>query len=73
MAIPASDMRFAFSPMRYMGMNASATLTGIVTMGMIADGTCHRKMRMMIETITISSISFSFTVWIAPSISSERS
>jgi len=34
--------------MKYMGMKARATLTGMVTMGMMALGTCQRKMRMMI-------------------------
>ena len=39
--MPESDMRFAFTPIRYMGMNESATDTGIVTIGMIAEG-CAR-------------------------------
>ena len=54
-------------------MNDSATLTGMVMIGMIADGMCQRKTRMMIETMMISSVSFPFTVWIDSSISSERS
>ena len=73
MAMPASDMRFAFRPMRYMGMKAMATETGMVTMGTIADGMCHRKMRMMIETMIISSTSLCFTVVMARLMSSERS
>ena len=36
--MPASDMMLAFSPMQYMGMKASATDTGMVTMGTMADG-----------------------------------
>ncbi len=71
--MPASDMRFAFRPSRYMGRKASATLTGMVTMGMSAEGMCQRKMRMMIETTTISSMSFPLTVSMAWSMSSERS
>ena len=73
MAMPASDIRLAFMPMAYMGMKASATETGMVTMGTMAEGTCQRKIRMMIETITISSTSLSFTVPMAWSMSSERS
>ena len=45
----------------------------MVTIGMIADGMCQRKMRMMSETMTISSISLSFTVSMARSMSSDRS
>jgi hypothetical protein len=73
MAMPASDMRLAFSPMKCMGMKASATLTGMVTMGMMALGMCQRKTRMMMETTIISSISFHFTVSMAWSMSTERS
>ena len=73
MAMPASDMRLAFSPMAYMGMKASATETGMVTMGMMAEGMCQRKMRMMIETMMISSMSLFFTVSMASPMSSERS
>src|SRR3990172_3512269 len=72
-AMPASDMRFALSPMKYMGMKASATDTGMVTIGMMAEGTCHRKTRMMIETMMISSTSLWETVSMAASMSSERS
>ena len=71
--MPASDMRFALSPIACSGMKASATLTGMVTMGTIAEGKCQRKSRMTIETMTISSISLSLTVPMARSISSERS
>ena len=61
-AIPASDIRFAFSPMRYMGMKASTTLIGIVRIGTMDDGTCQRKSNMMSETTMISSTSLSLTV-----------
>ena len=44
--MPASDMMFAVTPSRYIGMNASSTEIGIVTIGTIADGMCQRKMRM---------------------------
>ena len=71
--MPARLMRLAFSPMKYMGMKARATLTGMVTMGTSALGTCQRKTRMMRETTMISSMSFPFTVSMAWSMSSERS
>ncbi len=73
MAMPARLMRLAFWPMPYMGMKARATDTGMVMMGTMADGTCHKKMRMMIETTIISSMSLCFTVLMALWISSERS
>ena len=41
--MPASDMMFEVRPMKYIGMKASSTETGIVTIGMIADGMCQRK------------------------------
>ncbi len=41
-------------------MNASATDIGMVTIGTIADGMCQRKIRMMSETMMISSISLCF-------------
>lgn len=40
MAMPASDMRLAFCPMKYMGTKARATDTGMVTMGTTTEGTC---------------------------------
>ena len=73
MAMPASDIRLAPMPMAYMGMKASATETGMVTMGTMADGTCQRKIRITIDTITISSTSFDFTVPMAWAMSSDRS
>jgi hypothetical protein len=73
MAIPASDIRFAFSPIAYMGMKASATLMGMVRMGTMALGTCQRKTRMTMQTMTISSTSLCFTVSMARPISTERS
>jgi len=72
-AIPASDIRLAFTPKSFNGMNDRATATGMVTIGMIDEGKCQRKTRMTIETMMISSISLSLTVPIARSIRSERS
>ena len=67
MAMPASDMRLALRPISFMGMKASATDTGMVTMGTMDEGKCQRKMRMISETMMISSISLSFTVSMAAS------
>ncbi len=50
MAMPDSDIKFAFRPINFMGMKARASDTGMVTIGMIEDGKCHKKIRMMIET-----------------------
>ena len=72
-AIPDSDIRFAFSPIRYMGMKASITLIGMVRMGTMAEGMCQRKSRMMMDTTIISSISLSVTVLMARPMRSERS
>jgi hypothetical protein len=36
-AIPASDIRLALSPIKYMGMKASTTLIGMVRMGPMAE------------------------------------
>ena len=36
-AIPASDIRLALSPIKYMGMKASTTLIGMVRMGTMAE------------------------------------
>ena len=55
------------------GMNARTTEIGIVRIGTIALGTCQRKIRMMIETTMISSISFPFSVSTERSMRSERS
>ena len=73
MAIPASDIRFAPRPRACRGMKASATDTGMVTMGTMAEGMCQRKIRITSETITISSMSLFRTVPMAWPMSSERS
>ena len=41
--------------MKYIGMKASSTETGIVTIGTIADGMCQRKSRITRLTMSISS------------------
>ena len=43
MAMPPSDMMFDVMPISCNGMNAISTAIGIVTIGMIALGTCQRK------------------------------
>ena len=41
--------------MKHMGMKASSTETGIVTIGTMAEGMCQRKIRMTRLTMIISS------------------
>jgi hypothetical protein len=41
------------NPQRYIGMKASNTETGIVTIGIMADGICHRNIKMTQLTISI--------------------
>ncbi len=73
MAIPASDMMLEVTPMKYMGMKARTTETGIVMMGTIEDGMCQRKTRMTRLTMIISETSSCFRFSIERSISSDRS
>ena len=54
-------------------MKERTTTAGIVTIGMTAEGTCHRKIRMTSETMSISRISSCLKVLMERSISSERS
>ena len=61
------------TPMKYIGMKASSTETGIVTIGTIADGMCQRKTRITSETMIISIVSSCRSVSMARSIRSERS
>ncbi len=56
-----------------MGMNEISTAMGMVTMGMMALGMCHRKIRITRLTMTISSTSVCFSVSMERRISSERS
>jgi len=72
-AIPVIDMMFVVSPMKYMGMKARVTEIGIVRIGMMDDGMCHRKMRMTTLTMMISTVSSCLSVSMDRSISSERS
>jgi hypothetical protein len=71
--MPDSDMMFAVRPMKYIGMNASSTETGIVTIGTSADGTCQRKIRITTLTITNSSRSECSSVPMARSMRFARS
>ena len=73
MAMPASDMMLEEIPINRIGMNASSTATGIVMMGTIADGMCHRKIRITMLTMMISRISSCRSVAIDRSMRSERS
>ncbi len=57
MAMPAIDMMLTVTPRKYIGMNASSTETGIVTIGTTADGMCHRKTRITSDTMIISMVS----------------
>ena len=56
-AMPPSDMMFDVSPIILIGMNAMMMAIGIVTIGMMALGTCQRKIRMTSATMISSSIS----------------
>ena len=71
--MPASDMMLEEMPISRIGMNASSTDTGMVMMGTIADGMCHRKIRITTLTMTIWSISSWRSVSIDRSMRSERS
>src|SRR5262252_4181232 len=72
-AIPARDMMLELMPIQYMGMKASNTETGMVTIGMMAEGMCQRKSRMTKLTMIISTISSCLRVSMDRSINSERS
>src|SRR5258707_1165391 len=72
MAIPPSDMMFAVKPVACTGMKARITAIGIVKIGMMALGTCQRKIRKTMLTITSSSISVRRKVSIDRSIKSQR-
>ncbi len=71
--MPASDMMFDEMPISRIGMNASSTDTGMVMMGTIADGMCHRKIRITRLTMTISRMSSWRSVAIERSMRSDRS
>ena len=56
-AIPANDIMLDVSFIPNMGINDKITATGIVIMGIKADGKCQRKNRITKLTIIISSVS----------------
>ncbi len=72
-AMPPSDMMFEVSPIAFIGMNAMITATGMVMMGIIALGTCQRKIRMTMATMINSSVSVCFRFSMERSMRSERS
>ena len=53
--MPANDMMFAVSPMKYIGMNASATAMGSVTMARAAPPKSSRNTITISETMMLSS------------------
>src|SRR5215831_1648128 len=72
-AIPARDMMLELMPIQYIGMKARSTETGIVTIGMMAEGMCQRKSRMTKLTMIISTISSCLSVSMDRSINLEWS
>src|ERR1043166_3531270 len=72
-AMPASDMMFEVTPMKYMGMKHSTTEIGIVMIGTMADGMCQRKKRITTLTMSISMISSCFRLSMDFWINSDRS
>src|ERR1017187_64960 len=70
MAMPARLVMLEVIPMKYIGMNASATEIGTVMIGTMADGMCQRKNRITKLTMIISMIRSSFKLstdfWINP-------
>ena len=54
-------------------MKARMIAAGSVKIGMTALGMCQRKIRMISETMIISSSSSCLSVWMERSISSDRS
>ena len=73
MAIPPSDMMFAFRPITRMARNAIRTPMGSVRIATSALCACSRKRIVTSATMIDSSTSFSRRVAIARSISPERS
>ena len=72
-AMPPSDMMLELRPSRRIGMNAMATVTGIVMMGMSALGTCQRKIKITMATMINSSNRVCVRLSIERRIRSERS
>ncbi len=73
MAIPASDMMLAVTPIIRKGMNEIRTARGMVMMGMTALGKCQRNRSTTSETVIITSTMVHFRLSIARLISSDRS
>ncbi len=63
----------AVSPIMRNGMKEMRTAKGIVMMGMMALGMCHRNSRMTSATVTITSNSVDFTLPMECWINSDRS
>src|ERR1035441_10621676 len=72
-AMAPSDMMFEVRPIIFMGMKAMMTATGMVTIGMVALGMCHRKIMMTIATMINSSVSVCFRFSMERKINSDRS
>ena len=72
-AMPPSDMMFALSPIRAIGMKASRTAIGRVRIGISALRKWNRKSTMTALTMSISCKSSRQSVCTARWISSERS
>ncbi len=71
--MPDRLMMLEVMPMKYIGMNASATEIGMVTIGTSADGICQRKNKITMLTMIISSNRSCFRLSMDLRINSERS
>ncbi len=56
MAMPPSDMMLAVRPMPSKGTKEISTASGMVTIGMIALGTCHRNSRITKHRVRMTSM-----------------
>ena len=57
MAIPAKDIMFDVNFIPIKGIKDKTTATGIVMMGINAEGKCHKNKKMIKLTMIISSVS----------------
>ena len=64
---------FAVSPIKYIGIKASKLDTGMVIIGVKAEGKCHKNKSIIKLTIIISSTNWCFSVSIARCIRSDLS
>src|ERR1041384_5524434 len=71
-AMPANDMMFEVTPMKYIGMKQRMTEIGIVMIGTMADGMCQRKNRITMLTMIISIFSSCLRFSMDFSINSDR-